>query len=1062
MADENPLGDEKSLDISRQLLVTAQEIRNILEQMSGLTATVANNTQTINEAAEELVSNDEKRAEALALQAKQLNEQNSLLTDLSKGQINIESSAKSLLGTRAQETVQLFKQNQLFQAVVGALFKSSELTNEFQQSLGIGYTNSLLLRNELVNAAGASNDIFINSQNLQKSFFALQKTTGVFFDLSSKSAETFTNLTDRIGLAGEEAGNLTTLLRLQGPDTETTMSNLVGTANAALKTSNAAVSVRQILSDVSNTSKGLQASLAANPGALAKAAVAARELGTSLKTLETVQGSLLNFEQSISAELEAELLTGKQLNLEKARTAALNNDLETVGKELMNQGVDLASFGNMNAIQQEKIAEAMGLSRDTLGEMLLRQQTQNMTAEEVKKRFGEQTYEQFKALSAQDKFNAATAKLKDLFVGVMTAFTPIIDLVAMIVKPIAFIAEKLAQLNKLTGGFSNALIGALIIARSLKGGFAPKIMEPLIGKTKELAKSLLGVKDAASNIVFDERMAGGGRFRDLTTGRMVSEETAAAAGVFKPGTDMATEAAEGIAEVPEAPDTGKNLKEKMQNIAEGIKSFADGSVLKGALNMIVASPGIIALGLASVPLKITESINGKKIQTALSGIANGVGAFSKASKGVLGLLGASAAFALLTIGIPGMAAVALLGELTAAGLVALSAGLLELGAAAATGVPFLAVALLGALTLSLVPFGVAVALAGAGIMMVGQGIAMVIEAIADAVVTVVPALTQGLIDLATKVPIPNLFALAFSLPFLGFGLASFGAALLISSAGLLVGSVTLPLISSALSQLGEAISNIDTASFLQFSIGMGILSASLVALGALAPFVLLGTVALYTLSPALLQLGVSLNQIPTDKLIPLASGLLALGGSLALIGLVSPLALVGTFVIGAFSLALLPLAAAGEGLNQSADAIVKIAQAIQLLDIGKVAALAIAVVGLTASIVGLMALGPIGLGALALIGGIGAVGVTAAAEGGEGAQPEGGVAIAEGGEAAGEDIRAMIEETVTATINALVPPMVAALREGQGNVRVVNDNFANSGQGGDINTVRRLPSENIA
>ena len=56
----------------------------------------------------------------------------------------------------------------------------------------------------------------------------------------------------------------------------------------------------------------------------------------------------------------------------------------------------------------------------------------------------------------------------------------------------------------------------------------------------------------------------------------------------------------------------------------------------------------------------------------------------------------------------------------------------------------------------------------------------------------------------------------------------------------------------------------------------------------------------------------------------------------------------------------------------------------------------------------------------------------------------------------------MIEETVTATINALVPPMVAALREGQGNVRVVNDNFANSGQGGDINTVRRLPSENIA
>ena len=29
--------------------------------------------------------------------------------------------------------------------------------------------------------------------------------------------------------------------------------------------------------------------------------------------------ALLNFEQSINAELEAELLTGKQLNLERAR-----------------------------------------------------------------------------------------------------------------------------------------------------------------------------------------------------------------------------------------------------------------------------------------------------------------------------------------------------------------------------------------------------------------------------------------------------------------------------------------------------------------------------------------------------------------------------------------------------------------------------------------------------------------------------------------------------------------------------------------------------------------------
>ena len=52
MADENPIGDEQSLNIANQLLVVAKEIRNILEQMSGVTARVADNTKRIQESAD--------------------------------------------------------------------------------------------------------------------------------------------------------------------------------------------------------------------------------------------------------------------------------------------------------------------------------------------------------------------------------------------------------------------------------------------------------------------------------------------------------------------------------------------------------------------------------------------------------------------------------------------------------------------------------------------------------------------------------------------------------------------------------------------------------------------------------------------------------------------------------------------------------------------------------------------------------------------------------------------------------------------------------------------------
>ncbi len=929
VADEQLANSVRNLSVSeQQLLVTRQnaaaleaaneerqlelKLAEQIKDASGITG------QTVGALGKLLgFSNDQqneiKQGAKEILQARQ---DEGTLLDGYKGKIQGLGAFASSFGTVFKKAVT--DPAAIFTAITSTLFRIDGLIAGLEKGLGISRSAAKGLRDDFEFSAGATNDIFVNSTKLQDSFFKLKEQAGVVFDVSSQSAETFLTLSERLGMAGSEAANLTTILRLQGPATEETLGNLVDVANETIKTSKTTATAKDLLNDAASASKGLQASLSANPAALVKSAAAARELGATLKDIEGIQNSLLSFESSIEAELQAELLTGKQLNLEKARTAALNNDLETVGKELQKQGVDLASFSNMNALQQEKMAAAMGLSRDALGEMLMRQETQNMTQDEIRDKFGEQTLEQMKALSAQDKFNAAVEKVKDLFGSIMTVFSPIINIIGMLVQPIAFIAGLIEKLNKATGGFTNGLLAAVIAAKALGVGFGDvgsmisgifkkdtytNFFNGINDKIKELSEPLKGLKDKilevfssdkGAGIEFDPRMAGGGRFRDMASGRLVSEEAANAAGVFKPGTGPAAAAASGAADAagatgatPAPTDDGKALKEKMQNIAEGIKSFADGSVLKGALNMVLSAPGLIALGLASLPLKITESINGKKLQTALSGIANGVGAFSRATKGILPLMGAAAAFAVLTIGIPGMMAIAFLGELASAGLIALSAGLAELGVAAATGAPFLAVALIGALTLSLVPFGAAVALAGAGIMMVGEGIATVITSIADAVVTVMPALTQSLIDLSNNVNLGGLVGLA---------------------------------------------------------LGLGGLSIAMAGLATSAMMLL----------PAL------------------------------------------------------PVLAAVAGI-----------------------------------------------GAIATGGGGGGAGIGG---GGGGA----GAAAANAGGITGEEVRTIVEETVTATINALVPEMVVALKEGQGNIKVTNDNFNASSQGELPSQMRNISNSNFA
>lgn len=1000
----------------------------------------------------------------------------------------------------------------IFTALTAALLRNSTLINDFQKSLGVSYTSAKAMRNEFEAMAGASNDLFITSKKLQESFFKLQKATGVFFDNSSQSVETFTNLTERMGMATEEAGSLTMLMRLQGKETETTLSNLIKTTSATLQVSKAGVSVREILSDMVSVSKGLQASFASNPQALAKAAVAARELGTTLKEIESIQKSLLKFESSIENELKAELLTGKQLNLEKARTAALNNDLEGVSRELGKQGVDLASFGKMNYLQQEAIAEAMGLSRDNMADMLLKQQTLGMSAEEVRAKFGDQAYEQFKALSAQDKFNAAVEKVKDLFGSIVTVLTPLIDGLAYIFDLLGPIANILEKINSATGGLSNALLSAVIVAKVLGTTLGGMVRGALAGLGKAItvvfsrstyAPFFTGLKAGLVSFKNGIILAGqklsllfkkstytaffaglkggftnlGGTIKafgaKLTAMFSGSKAAAAASGAASAGAGAASAgaAAAGAAgKTPKPTNTGMVLRKKLHNIAQGIKSFAHPKVLKGALNMLLSAPGILAFSAAALPLKLVEKINGPKLVVAMKGISTGLKSFSGVKvtqgagnlvlasagfiamipgivgaklleiingpklsltltsmatgliamgvgsvaigsanliaagigfaastigapgmllisnlgtltgtglsglaagltamaptyAGVGALVAAGAAFTLMTAGTLGLGAVALLGEAAGVGLIGLAVGLEALGAAAATGLPFIGIAAIAALTLSLVPLGAAIALVGAGIMMAGKGIMGIIKSIGDVILAIIPALTQSLIDLA--------------------------------------------------------------------------------------------------------------NSVSFSQLAGMAGGLLLLGSSMALLGAMSPAIMLGSIALGALGLAIMPLAAAGEGISVLADGFVRVAEAIQTLDIGKLAILGITVAALTKSLVGLLALGPIGLTALAVLGGVAAIGAATVGATTEVASPITNVASPSTtsinvepssnqntNESRNENMKAMIEETVTSTIKALVPEMVTALKVGQGNIKVHRDPFADSSQS-ELPDINRRISNNL-
>ena len=110
------------------------------------------------------------------------------------------------------------------------------------------------------------------------------------------------------------------------------------------------------------------------PEQIAKSIIQVKALGFSLGQLDTQASSFLDFESSISKEFEAQLLTGKQINLTKAREAFLNNDLAAAASEITKQVGSSQDFLKLNRIQAESLASAFGMSRDQMGEMLKQQE----------------------------------------------------------------------------------------------------------------------------------------------------------------------------------------------------------------------------------------------------------------------------------------------------------------------------------------------------------------------------------------------------------------------------------------------------------------------------------------------------------------------------------------------------------------------------------------------------------------------------------------------------------------------------------------------------------------
>ena len=363
---------------------------------------------------------------------------------------------------KLKEQYTLTRLTQATMLLVGeSILDASGMVANIAQNTGLSAENSQKMQLNFANIANHSGEVFINSKRLNASFAALSKQTGLIAGFSGDTLVAFTQLTEQLGMGVEQATQLTLMSKLQGGNVEGIFNNVASTVNAMNRQNGVSISAKAIFEDISKASKAVVVSLGMNPVLLADAATKARLLGSELSKIDAIAGNVLDFESSINAELQAELFTGKQLNFEKIRLLALNNDLAGVSNELLNNEEMFSSFSEGNRLTQQAIADSIGIGRDEMADMVMKQKFLQLGAEGFTAEFGEQSYQQMLQLSASQKLEESFTKLKT---GVMDMVMPMIPFVDALASSLSMLASMPALLLPISAILTGMALRAFLIS----------------------------------------------------------------------------------------------------------------------------------------------------------------------------------------------------------------------------------------------------------------------------------------------------------------------------------------------------------------------------------------------------------------------------------------------------------------------------------------------------------------------------------------------------------------------------------------------------------------------
>ena len=556
---------------------------------------------------------------------------------------------------------------------------------DFRKQTGFSNTQMVELRKNAESINVEFRDMGVGISEVYASAKALTDVFGRTSLVSREAMQNVSLLAANLNVAVEDsAAVLATFQGLGDVSQEAAMNIMKVGAGFSEK---AGIPFSLVMKDIANAAGDTLSLIGANPTALMKSAIAARALGTDLNKLVSSQRKLLDFTTSMNDELTLSALIGKNVSFQEVRRLALIGKTELAAKAALDIVKAAGDFDSMNFIQREQLAKAAGMELKDLTKMLAvdkqRLAIENGSDMVARKRLREQT-ETLRLLAEQNdltkqglldanensirqqKMQGIMAKLKNTMESIVVSLADILEpIITALATTVVPIFKVIASIAKVLSPFFKGLLAPIQFIAEAIGGWADSLSN-FMDKSKgvadffkyDLVKGILGTLGAGGMLAY--LFFGKGGPRSLMT--MIAKPFKAAASMAKdiftnatkkglvgdfigPKLPSSVDEVGKISKVTKDVKSGTGIKDFLSNLATGLTKMGTGKVFVGAVNLgaaavafTVMTAGILGLGAVA--------LLGEAVGLGLIALSLGLSALGnpKVGLGVLVLMGVSAAF----------------------------------------------------------------------------------------------------------------------------------------------------------------------------------------------------------------------------------------------------------------------------------------------------------------------------------------------------------------------------------------------------------------------------------